>query len=154
MPDGHVVSGEELFMLRGLPYRDGPVADDAAEAVGLPPIKGRTDDSHIGRVGFKISTKFRDEFVAVVEPAVPRENETSARDVWLFFATRLGGGVEGPIEKCNRTIDIAEFAVWTLGLQGFADIRKELAVDRPFVKVPNPCLHTHTVILTSTCPKL
>src|SRR6202007_2718994 len=60
---------------------NSPVADDAAETVGFPTIKGSSDDTDVGRAGFEVATQFGDEFVAVTEAAVPGENESPGRGV-------------------------------------------------------------------------
>src|ERR1700733_14623272 len=134
-------------MLLGFPDGDSPVADGAAEAIGLPAIEGGSDDGNVRGVGFEAAPKIRNKGQPIVEAPVPCENEASARHVWLFFPSRLGCGVEGPIEKRNGTLHIAGLAVWTLVFRGLTDIREKLAVDRPSVKVPDPRLHAHTVLL-------
>src|SRR4029077_4751740 len=123
------------------PDRDGPITDDPSEAISVPLIECGSDDRDIGGISLKFATEFRDEFVAVVEASIPRENKAPVREVRLSFATRLGSGVEGPIEKRNGTVHMTGFAIGPLMFQRLTNIREKLAVNRPSVNVPNPCLH-------------
>src|SRR5882757_4329101 len=81
--DGHVVRGEEEFVLAGFPDCDRPIADDATEAVGFPAIVGGGYDSNVGGVGFKVTAEIRNERLAVVEAAIPGENKTAVREMGL-----------------------------------------------------------------------
>ena len=61
MPDGHVVGGKQEFTLFRFPDGDSPIADEAAETVGVPAIEGGSEDGDIGRAGVKIASQVGDK---------------------------------------------------------------------------------------------
>ena len=68
----------------GLYQRQPPTPTGPAPklADGTPDLSGvwlgsGSNDSDVGRVSFKFATQFGNEFVPVVEAAIPRENETA-----------------------------------------------------------------------------
>lgn len=67
-------------------YGNSPIADQAAEAVGLPAIEGGSDDGNVSRVGVEIAAKIRNERLSIVETAIPGEDKASMGAIRLFFA--------------------------------------------------------------------
>src|SRR6267143_850091 len=82
MPDGHVIDSQDEFALSWLPDGDSPIADDALEAFRLPAIKGSGDDRNIGGSGVEVAAHFGDELIAIIDAAVPGDDEASASNVW------------------------------------------------------------------------
>src|SRR5205823_4453426 len=101
--DGHVVGGEEEFVLAGFPDCDGPIADDATEAVGFPAIERGSYDGNVSGAGFEVAAEICNQWLAIVEATIPGKDETAVREMRLSLLTRFGCGVEGAIEKGDRT---------------------------------------------------
>src|SRR5882672_5861421 len=145
--DGHVVGGEQEFALGGFPDGDSPIADQAAEAVGLPAIEGGGNDGDVGRVGFEIAAKIGDQGLAIVEAAVPGDNKTAVGEMRLRLLARFGCCVEGAIKKRNGTIRVARFAVGALWFQELADVVELFRLDWPAVEIPDARLYAHSDLL-------
>jgi len=75
VPDGHVVGGEQEFTLFRFPDGDRPIANDAAETIGVPAVEGGSEDGEVGWAGIKIDAQVGDKHLAVVQAAIPSENK-------------------------------------------------------------------------------
>ena len=100
VPDGHVVGGEQKFTLFRFPDGDRPIADDAAETIGVPAVEGGSEDGDVGWVGVKFAAQVGNKHFAVVEAAVPCEDESSSRDVRLL----LSGAIQPWYGKDDKAV--------------------------------------------------
>src|SRR5262249_53510699 len=147
VPDRHVVDGEQKFTLLRFPDGDCPIADDAAETIGVPSVEGGSENSDIGWAVVKIATQVGNKHFAVVEASVPSDDEASARGERLFLLARFSRGMKRTIEQHNRVAHIARLSVWALLPQGLTKVLQQFPVDRPPVEVPYAALHTHDDLL-------
>ena len=122
VPDGHVVGGKQEFALFRLPDRDCPVANDAAETIGVPAVEG---GSEMARSVGLASRSLRRSAISTSRlsrrPSQVRMKPRS-RDVRLFLPARFGCRVERTIEQCNGTVHVARLPVWTLLPQGLTEV--------------------------------
>ena len=61
VPHTHEVGSEDQFFLFRTPDRDGPVTDNAAEALAVPAIEGSRNDRNVGGLASRSLHKFGDK---------------------------------------------------------------------------------------------
>src|SRR5581483_10459756 len=81
------------------------------EAPGSIPLKCGGHDHCVASPGIQGKPERRDQFISIVEPAIPQQEASICEDQWLPLASRLCCGVKGPVQQPERAVEVGVFPI-------------------------------------------